>query len=163
MSAPDSDSASEPVTPARLRELAAEAEALAAKIRVMHRQQRAAADEPTRRAGFRLEEAAGLAAHAGRELAETAEDLARVRGRSGCGADWGVCPEHGATLRSSGGRSWCPTPGCGREWGYDRMGLPCTEHAAFTVADSGGKAMALCAGHARHARDVLVGAVITPL
>jgi len=150
-----------PVTPATLRESAARAETLAAEIDALHQQLRQAQDEPTRRSGFRLPDAAGTARQIARDLEETAEDLARVRGRSTCRADWGVCPEHGATLRGTGGKSWCETPGCGREWGYDRHGLPCTEPATWVVADSAGEAMPLCEGHTMHARRTLIGAVIT--
>ncbi len=153
----------EPVTPAELRELAARAQALAAEIRTAHNRLRAAADEPTQRCGFRLDDAAGEADRVGEDLAATAEDLARVRGRSDCGADWGVCPEHGATLRSSGGESWCTAPGCGRRWDHNRYGLPCAEPAAYEVRDSAGTGGRMCAGHAKHAHEQLVGAVVTPL
>lgn len=30
-----------------------------------------------------------------------------VRTWRACAADWPVCPEHGNTIRSSGGRAWC--------------------------------------------------------
>src|SRR5690348_15553989 len=111
------------VTPAMLRETAARAETLAAEIDTLRGQLRQAQDEPTQRCGFRLLDAAGTARRIAGDLEETAEDLARVRARSTCRADWGVCPEHGATLRGTGGKSWCETPGCGRRWGYDRVGL----------------------------------------
>jgi len=95
------------VTPAELRELAARAQALGAEIDVVLTRLHAAADEPTQRSGFRLLDAAGWARHVGTELEATAGDLARVRGRGQCPCDWGVCPEHGNTLSSSGGRTWC--------------------------------------------------------
>jgi hypothetical protein len=145
-----------------LREIAARAEALAREIDALREQLRQAPDEPIQRSGFRLPDAAGYARQIAGDLAESAEDLARVRARSTCGADWGVCPEHGATLRSTGGKSWCQTPGCGREWGYDRLGLPCAEPAAWTVADTVGNTTLLCEAHTTDARRTLTGAVITP-
>lgn len=151
------------VTPAGLRSLAARAAALAADVDAVHASLAAAADEPTRRAGFRLDEAAGAADRISDALEATAGDLARVRGRSACGADWGVCPEHGNTLTSSGGTSWCRTRGCGQTWNYDRGGLPCTEPAAYEVRDANGGGGPMCAGHTLSARSQLVGATITPL
>jgi hypothetical protein len=68
-------------SPAELRELAGRAEQLAADIAAVQDRLRAAGDEPTGRAGFRLD-AAGWARQAAEDLATTAEDLARVRGRS---------------------------------------------------------------------------------
>jgi hypothetical protein len=152
-----------PVTPAELRALAARAEQLAADIDAVQVRLRAAADEPTRRCGYRLDDAAGEARRVGTELQATAGDLARLRGRGQCPCDWGVCPEHGNTLRSSGGKCWCAAPGCGRRWNYDRGGLPCTEPVAYEVRDSTGAGSPMCAGHALDARGRLVGAVITPL
>jgi hypothetical protein len=158
----------EHVTPAELRELAATAEALAENINAVHARLRGAPDEPTQRAGFRLDDAAGWARQIGTELAATAEQVARVRARSDCPADWGVCPEHGATLRSQGTgtgmRSWCTAPACGREWNHDRAGLPCTEPIAFAVRDRTGQTLDMCAGHARNALERLDGgATLTPL
>ena len=152
-----------PVTPARFRELAAAAEALASEIDAARLQARAAGDEPTRHATFRTEDAASLARQVGHELEATAEDLARVRGRSNCGVSWGACPEHGATLHSSGGQCWCETPGCGRRWGYDRLGAPCSEPAAFAAQDQEGTKFLICAGHAIDARARLVGATFRAL
>lgn len=161
--APDPGAPPSPPTPAELRELAGRADQLAAAIRDAQRRLRAAADEPTRLAGFRLDDAAGSTAAAGAALAATAGDLARVRARSDCGADWGVCPEHGSTLRSSGGSSWCTAAGCGRSWNYDRGGLPCAEPAVSPVTDASGGTTRLCAGHTFDARNRLIGATIGPL
>ena len=152
-----------PITPAHLRELAAKADALAAEIDTVRTELTTAPDEPTRSSGFRLHNAAGEARRISADLQATAGDLARVRGRSACRADWGVCPAHGNTLTSSGGRCWCREAGCGRQWNYDRAGLPCDEPVAYTVADASGGSGEMCAGHARAARERLDGAVITPI
>lgn len=155
--------------PADLWALAARAEELAADLEAAHRGLRAAGDEPTRRVGYRLDDGAGQLRQVAGEIQETAEDLARIRTRHGamsrpvCGAEWGVCPEHGNTLSSSGGRSWCTAAGCGRSWDWDRGGLPCTEPAAFRVLDAGGREMLLCAGHAIAAREQVEGGRVEPI
>lgn len=151
------------VTPAELRELAARVHELAVCIDAVQARLRAAGDESTRRVGFRLPDAAGWVRSSGRDLEATAADLDRIRGRRGCGAAWGICPEHGATLRSTGGRSWCSKSRCGREWDHDRAGLPCTEPAAYEVRDAAGAGGLMCAGHAAVARRQLVGARVTVL
>ena len=151
-----------PVTPASLRELAARADQLAADMEAAQAGLRSAGDEPTRRVGYRLDDGAGRARQAAASLHETAADLARLRARSAttCPAEWGVCPEHGNTLRGTGGRSWCVHPGCGRTWDYDRDGQACTEPAAFEVRgigdtpDGWGR---LCAGHTLTARESIDG------
>ena len=151
------------VTPGELRELAARARAFAVEVDAAQARLGAAADEPTRRVGFRLDEAASSVRGAGRGLEATADDLDRIRGRSACLMDWGVCPEHGATLRSSGVRCWCTVPGCGREWDHDRLGLPYTEPVAFDVRDAAGAGGPMCAGHAADAGRRLIGARVTAL
>jgi hypothetical protein len=77
-----------------------------------------------------------------------------------CAAQWGVCPEHGNTLSSSGGRSWCRRPGCGRTWPGSRVSHHCDELAAVLVADQAGAQLRLCAGHWADARVHLVGATV---
>lgn len=151
-------------TPTELRELAARARALGDDIAAAHARLQTAPDEPTRRVGFRLDEAAGAArGTVAADLDATADDLVRIRGRGPCPADWGVCPEHGATLRSTGGRCWCDAAGCDRSWDYDRYGLPCTEPIAYDVRDPDGGGGPMCAGHADTAQRQLVGAVVTAL
>lgn len=77
-----------------------------------------------------------------------------------CGVPWGVCPDHGNTLRSSGGESWCKTPGCGRRWSYDRLGVPCTDPVAAIVTDAAGETRRWCLGHTRDAERALIGAAV---
>lgn len=150
------------VTPASMRELAARARALGAEIDAAKAKARAAGDEPTRHATFRLDEAAGWARHVGDELDATSSDLARVRGRSDCGADWGACPEHGGTLAATGGKSWCTEDGCRRRWNYDRLGAPCNEPVEFLVRDAHGGGGPMCRGHAADAELRIIGAEVTP-
>lgn len=163
MPSTDPSSPASPVTPAELRKLVAQAQALGADIDAVLARLHAAPDEATRRSGFRLLDAAGWARHVGTELEATVGDLVRVRGRGDCPCDWGVCPEHGNTLSGSGGKSWCETPGCGRRWNHDRVGLPCTEPVEFDVRDETGAGGPMCAGHAHDAGVRLIGAVITAL
>ena len=66
-----------------------------------------------------------------------------------CMVPWGCCPDHGATIRSSGGRSWCRKPGCGRSWDYGRGEQPCEELVTRTIRDSTGAEIKVCEGHAR--------------
>ncbi|ALE76875.1 hypothetical protein FRP1_29320 (plasmid) [Pseudonocardia sp. EC080625-04] len=153
----------QPVTPAELRDLAARAEQLAGELAAVEDRMRDTTDEPARHVRFRLLDASGSVLAASQAVLDTASDLARVRGRSGCGADWGVCPEHGNTLTSTGGRSWCTALGCLRSWGYDRVGLPCTEDVTHELLDSSGGRSLLCAGHALDARARVVGSVVTPI
>lgn len=150
----------------RARELAAAADALAASIKAFHADLHAADSEPVRRAGFRCDDAAGEARNIGDELRKTADDLNRIAEASAsgtCSIPWGICPVHGNTLQSSGGRSWCTRPGCGRSWNYDRAWLPCAERAAFTLGDDSGATAPVCAGHASDARRNLTGARLTAL
>ncbi len=87
-----------------------------------------------------------------------------------CTARWGVCPEHGNSLRSSEGQTWCKTTGCGRTWDYDRVQQDCAEPAAYDVhgVDEPGNARLrnsglMCAGHALDARIRIVGVKMTAL
>jgi hypothetical protein len=156
---------SEP-TPERARELAAQADALMDALKAFQAGFRACDDEPARRAGFRLDVARGYAAQIAADLSETAADLDRVaaaRAPGTCKIPWGVCPEHGNTLTGTGGRSWCKRSRCGRQWDYDRGGLPCTEPAAWTWVAPYGTAQ-VCQGHAAEIRAQLVTAAhLTPV
>lgn len=152
-----------PVTPAELRELAAAVEATAVRIDELRRRLIAADVEPAQPAGWRLENALAELRHGAGTVQAAADILARVRALPGqaCRVPWGVCPDHGATLSSSGGRAWCRT--CRRSWGYDRLGLPCAEPVLARVVDADGVEVRMCAGHTLDARSRLVGATITLL
>jgi hypothetical protein len=78
-----------------------------------------------------------------------------------CGVQWGVCPEHGQTLRASGGICWCTV--CGRTWAFDRLGEKCPEPASAVVRDLLGDEVAVCHGHALAARVRLVGCAVVEL
>src|SRR3954452_4403577 len=69
-------------------------------------------DPARRRAGWRLDVAAGGLRSAAEELLDTADEVIRlaVRTADACPVPWGVCPEHGATLSSSGGVAGAPRP-----------------------------------------------------
>ncbi len=80
-----------------------------------------------------------------------------------CGVTWGVCPDHGATLRTDARGTGCGFPGCPRTWDYDRFAAPCEDPATHQVRDAAGGVMPLCGGHAIAVGKALEGAVITPL
>ncbi|MFJ4343249.1 hypothetical protein [Streptomyces sp. NPDC088915] len=160
-----SDSYREP-TPAELRDLMVEADALQRRILDVHTRLGASPNPEARGVKFRLEDAAGLVRDVRGDLDATASDLARVRAvqdGSVCAVPWGVCPDHGNTLRGSGGRAWCTEPGCARKWTYDRLGSPCGEPLAVKVTDSFGDSFSACQGHALDAQKRLDGAVLTLL
>ncbi len=99
------------------------AEAAALQGRINDIQERLRTSEETRHTAFRLDDAAGWVARAGDALGETASDLARTRVAPDpklCDVPWGVCLEHGNTLRGTGGRAGAPTrraPGPGTTTG----------------------------------------------
>lgn len=153
-------------TAADLDALAAQARRLAAEIENAQARLSESGSKGHVRAGWRLNDAAGWVRHGADDVATTAAEVAfieSVRGRSHCGADWGCCPDHGATLRSSGGRTWCTAPRCELEWDWDRMGLPCDEQPAFRLMDAGGTLGLVCAGHAIAARQQIEGARLLPI
>ncbi|MFD4535647.1 hypothetical protein ACFWNL_18405 [Kitasatospora sp. NPDC058397] len=79
-----------------------------------------------------------------------------------CVVPWGVCPDHGPTLRASVDRTTCTDLGCLRVWGFDRLDAPCPEPATHTVrADDGGR-YGVCDGHAIAARAEITGAEVVP-
>jgi hypothetical protein len=86
-----------------------------------------------------------------------AEDAILAADETVCSAEWGVCPEHGSTLRSSGGKSWCTALWCGRSWTTNRFARHCTEPTALIAADQNGERTRLCAGHWLDAQERLVG------
>lgn len=74
-----------------------------------------------------------------------------------------MCPKHGNTLTSTGGKTWCTVTGCGRGWGYDRLAMPCAEPARRKLTDQHGAEALLCDGHALDARQRLEGATVVSL
>ncbi|MFD5415243.1 hypothetical protein [Streptomyces nojiriensis] len=151
-------------TPADIRALMADASTLQQRIRDL--EERLRSSEETRHTAFRLDDAAGQIARVHEDLEKTAGELARVRAvRDGsvCAVPWGVCPEHGSTLCSSGGKTWCTEPGCSRSWGYDRMNAPCGEPLTHQVTDAAGGSFLACKAHAMDASERLIGGTVTPL
>jgi hypothetical protein len=141
------------VRPGDLLALAARVNDLMDDISAVQGRLRRAPDEPTRSAGFPLDTAVSYLRQGFDELRASGEALHRVVNRGSCPADWGACPDHGATLRSSGRESWCGMPGC-RSWDYDRLGSPCSETATHTVTGPEGSPGRMCVGHAREAATV---------
>lgn len=148
-----------------LAELAVRATQLGADIRTAQADLSAASEEVVARTGFRLDDAAGQAHAVAGALMDTAVDLRRIGARTDrtCSVEWGCCPVHGASLRSSGGRSWCTVQGC-ESWDYDRLGLPCEEDAVavLTFTAENDKQLLVCKGHlAGIDPDALADATIT--
>jgi hypothetical protein len=110
----------------------------------------AALPEDLRTHGYRLGEVAGQLERAAGELARTAEDIARHRAtpENSCPHESAGCPDHGATLSSTGGLTWCTVTGCRKQWQYDRMRFPCDQPTAYRVTDPQGDSGPVCAGHA---------------
>lgn len=59
---------------------------------------------------------------------------------------WGVCPDHGATLASSGEVTQCQE--CGRSWPGDQLNQPCPEPITGTEEARHLMRTGMCAGHA---------------
>ena len=116
--------------------------------------------EPYRGRGWRLAEAGGSLRSAAEAIQATLADLELIASRPAvrCSADWGCCPQHGNTLASSGGESWCQLRRCGLRWPYDRLASPCDEPPAWRITDMTGAVSLMCAGHAMAAREQLEGA-----
>uniref|UniRef100_UPI003F4919B1 hypothetical protein n=1 Tax=Streptomyces sp. CA-141956 TaxID=3240051 RepID=UPI003F4919B1 len=151
-------------TPAELRALVAEAEVL--EERILNVRARLRASDDAGDTAFRLTDAAENLRRATEALEMTASDLARTRTARDpglCSVPWGVCPAHGNTLRSTGGRSWCTDLGCSRSWGYDRLAMTCGEPVTHTVTDAAGSSFLACRGHAMDAEKRLEGGTVTPL
>ena len=101
----------------RARDVASRADALAAEIAALRHDIQAAEREPVRQAGFRCDTATGSVRQAAGELRDIAADLDRISAASApgtCSTPWGVCPAHGNTLASSGGKTWCQDVSCVR-------------------------------------------------
>lgn len=80
-----------------------------------------------------------------------------------CAMPWGVCPEHGNTLRSSGGECWCRHPDCDLRWTYDRADTACLETATDEITDPTGQSLRVCPQHAADALSRIDGATRRPL
>ncbi|MDT8915154.1 hypothetical protein [Amycolatopsis sp. PS_44_ISF1] len=146
--------------PAELRALAADAETLALRTAEMAARLKAADDGQLNRLARPMVRATDELDGYTEEVSRTAEYLARVRVARDpnlCDVPWGICPEHGTTLRADADRTRCTAPGCGREWDYDRLHSPCTEPATVTVTDEDGESGVLCVTHAQDATRRLVG------
>jgi hypothetical protein len=145
----------------RALSLAVRAEALADEIDALHRDIRAARHQPVRRAGFRCDTAIGWIRQANTDLAETADHLGRIAAGikpGACAVPWGVCPERGNALVTTGGKTWCRAIGYGRTWDYDPVGLACIELAQWMVIDQRRDAIVMCDGHALEVGNRLEGA-----
>ena len=156
---------SEPL-PAELRALAADAEALATRTAEVAARLRTAPDGHLQRLARPVAKATHDLSDYTDEVARTAENLARVRASRDpglCDVPWGVCPAHGTTVRASGDHARCTTPGCAREWDYDRLHKPCGEPAVAVVTDEDGATGRMCAAHARDAADRLAGCTVSYL
>jgi hypothetical protein len=162
MTTSQGDPAGEP-TPAQVRELATAAADLAARTQAMIARLPATDDDPLERVSWDLSDAADTLRNYQASVAAAAERLTRVRVARGvglCGIPWGVCPEHGNTLRSSAGSTSCTTPGCARTWAYDRMTTPCAEPAVAAGSHTDGTEFVLCAGHALDVERRLIGSTV---
>ncbi len=94
-------------------------------------------------------------------LQSTATDPSR------CTVPWGVCPEHGDTLKSraratKGFDSCCTNPVCFNVWPYDRLDAACTELATHTIQADNGDRYVVCAGHALTARAQITDGQVLP-
>ncbi|MFJ4710137.1 hypothetical protein ACIP6I_35630 [Streptomyces anulatus] len=89
-------------------------------------------------------------------LRSTAADPGR------CTVPWGVCPEHGATLKSTGGRAWCMDLACLNAWTHDRLDAACTEPATHTIQGDNGDRYVVCDGHALTARTQITDGQVLP-
>lgn len=155
--------ATEP-TPAEFREAAAQAEALADTLDYLVTRLRAANPNEVATGAYILAGSVTNARQTAHDLHQTAAAVARLRTSRGpdvCGIPWGVCPDHGNTLTTSGGETWCRSGRCGRRWTYDRAGAPCTEPVTHEVTDQEGTTFRACAGHALDMEQRLEGATLT--
>ena len=151
-------------TPAECREAAANAEALAETIDYIVDRLRATNPDEAATGAYILANGAAQARQTAHDLHETANTLARARTARApgvCGIPWGVCPDHGNTLTTSGGHTQCRSHRCGRTWTYDRLGARCTEPVTHEVTGPDGTTFRACVGHALDAEQRLTGARLT--
>ncbi|GGP10780.1 hypothetical protein LDL08_28115 [Nonomuraea glycinis] len=143
------------VTPEHLTVLASRAEALTAEVLALCDSAPGPAQEPEPEHLAVARQAADSLAGGAEGLRRAAAELVRLQARP-CGLSWGVCPEHGNTLSSSGGVSTCRV--CRRDWSHDRLGQPCQEPVTWKVIDRAGTETRMCDGHVLGARAVAAGA-----
>lgn len=156
------------LTADKLRDLAAAAEGFASAVQSAHESLLTTSGSngdrnPIRAHAFRLPDVAEQMRQAAEDLRATVNDSDRISAipAEACRLPWGVCPEHGASLVSSGGRTQCRT--CRRSWNYDRLAMPCRETVRWLLADQSGTTRHVCDGHATAARRQLVGARLSLL
>ncbi|MFB6992313.1 hypothetical protein ACFC0C_40340 [Streptomyces sp. NPDC056178] len=80
---------------------------------------------------------------------------------------WGVCPEHGGTLKSrasgtGGFDSWCTDFTGFNVWPYDRLDAACIELATHTVQADNGDRYVVCDGHALTASAQITDGQVLP-
>ncbi|HEY3002339.1 MAG TPA: hypothetical protein VGJ44_08305 [Kribbellaceae bacterium] len=148
-------------TPGRLGQLAAAAEVLAGGIDAANQALLGGSELDSGRYWLPLQSAAEGVRRAAEELEKVAGELVRsmATAHEPCEVGWGVCPDHGITLTSTGGQSVCRVLGCHRT--PQAPSVRCTEPVAYRVVDAEGEAFLACTGHAVACRRELVGAVIT--
>lgn len=142
------------VTPEHLTVLASRAEALTAEVLAL------CDSVPDAESLAAARQAAGSLTRGAEDLRRAAAELARLQVQP-CGLPWGVCPEHGNTLSSTGGVSTCRV--CERTWSHDRLGRPCTEPVSWKVIDRAGTETRMCDGHVLGARAAAGGATFVRL
>jgi hypothetical protein len=142
------------VTPEHLTVLASRAEALTAEVLAL------CDSVPDAETLAAARQAAGSLTRGAEDLRRAAAELARLQVQP-CGLPWGVCPEHGNTLSSTGGVSTCRV--CERTWSHDRLGRPCTEPVSWKVIDRAGTETRMCDGHVLGARAAAGGATFVRL
>lgn len=162
----ESDNGTHPVhesvaTPGRLGELAAAARELADGIEAANDALLSSVELGADRFWMSLTSAVEACRTAATELERTAGELVRAAAEAdkACSVSWGVCPDHGVVVLSSGDMLTCRVLGCYRT--PQASTAPCTRPVAYRVVDAAGSAFLACTGHAIACRRELVGAVIT--
>ncbi|TXS09917.1 hypothetical protein EAO71_36975 [Streptomyces sp. ms191] len=152
-------------TAAELRELMGDVHALQGRVQDAYGRLFAAAE--THHVAYQLEDAAGDIRGVWEALERLAGSYARVYVVPGteslCGVPWGVCPDHGNTLRKRGDRCRCTVAGCSRRWSADRLGNTCGEPVTHQITDERGKSFLACRAHARDAERHLGDGTAQPL
>jgi hypothetical protein len=148
-------------SPGRLGQLAAAAAVVADGIDAANQGLLDAPDLDTGRYWLALQSAAEACRRAAEELEKVAGQVVRAMatGTGTCAVGWGVCPDHGITLTSTGDNAGCRVLACHQP--VTAPSVICTEPVAYRVVDAEGGAFLACTGHAVACRRELVGAVIT--